>query len=160
MTDWHDDQFLCNSMILWYWWVLTIVVLLVSDTRNTNQCALEWHTRLRWYHDKVSASWALNLLVSPSEVWTFDWASTLLSHFSVCYPPVGFCGTLPLSWQPSQSPPTGGRPQRIQSTRPAGQAGAAAAGTESPGQGWSIDIGTKASVFQFLSSFFSSLPLH
>lgn len=46
--------------------------------------------------------------------------------------PVAFCGTPQQSLQPFQSPLTGDKPQHIQSMRPAGPGGAAAAGTESP----------------------------
>lgn len=49
--------------------------------------------------------------------------------------PVAFYGTPPRSWQPFQSPPADDKPPHIRSTRPAGPDGAAAAGTESPGEG-------------------------
>lgn len=48
--------------------------------------------------------------------------------------PVAFCGTPQQSWQPSQSPPKGDRPQHNQSMRHAVLDGAAAAGIASPDQ--------------------------
>lgn len=46
-----------------------------------------------------------------------------------------FCETPQQSWQPSRSPLAGDRLQHIRSMRPAGLDGAAAAGSESPGEG-------------------------
>lgn len=46
--------------------------------------------------------------------------------------PAVFCGTPQQSWQPSQSPPGGDKPQHNQSTKPSGLVGAVAAGTGSP----------------------------